>query len=128
MEKTKVRLSKEVEKSIRDFEKTTMQRKLQSAFKDGITLDDFVILTTLGTGTFGKVKLVKLKKYPELPPMALKMLKKKEMIRLKQVEHVKSEKIILERVNHPFIIGLYIFLSKKLVKIHLKINIMFIWF
>lgn len=40
--------------------------------------------------------------------MALKMLKKKEMIRLKQVEHVKSEKAILEKVNHPFIIELYI--------------------
>lgn len=35
--------------------------------------------------------------------MALKMLKKKEMIRLKQVEHVKSEKMVLERVSHPFI-------------------------
>ena len=107
MEHTKVRLTKEVEKSIRDFEKTTSARKLQSMFKEGVTLDDFVILTTLGTGTFGKVKLVKLKNCPELPPMALKMLKKKEMIRLKQVDHVKSEKTILERVSHPFIIELY---------------------
>ena len=48
MEKTKVRLSKEVEKSIKDFEKTTNARKLQSFFKEGITLDDFVVLTTLG--------------------------------------------------------------------------------
>ncbi len=48
MEKIKVRLSKEVEKSIKDFEKTTNARKLQSVFKDGVTLDDFIVLTTLG--------------------------------------------------------------------------------
>ena len=29
------------------------------------------------------------------------------MIRLKQVEHVKSEKLVLEKVSHPFIIELY---------------------
>jgi len=49
---------------------------------------------------------VKFKEFPELPPMALKILKKKEMIRLKQVEHVKSEKAILGQINHPFIIEL----------------------
>ncbi|MDR3548250.1 MAG: hypothetical protein P4M11_08320 [Candidatus Pacebacteria bacterium] len=49
MEKTKVRLSKEVEKSIRDFERTTATRKLQSVFHEGLTLDDFAVLTVLGT-------------------------------------------------------------------------------
>ena len=39
--------------------------------------------------------------------MALKMLKKTEIIRLKQIEHVKSEKKILEHINHPFIVSLY---------------------
>ena len=34
------------------------------------------------------------------------MLKKTEIIRLKQIEHVKSEKRILERIEHPFIIKL----------------------
>lgn len=106
MEKGKVRFSREVEKSIKDFEKTTGARRLKAFFKEDISLDDFVVLTTLGTGTFGRVKLVKIKKYPDLPPMALKMLKKKEMIRLKQVDHVKSEKSILEKINHPFIIEL----------------------
>ena len=36
--------------------------------------------------------------------MALKMLKKTEVIRLKQIEHVKSEKKILETIKHPFIV------------------------
>jgi len=38
---------------------------------------------------------------------ALKMLKKSEIIRLKQVEHIKSEKSILSQINHPFIVVLY---------------------
>ena len=43
---------------------------------------------------------------PEANPLALKCLKKSEIIRLKQIEHVKSEKSILERINHPFIVNL----------------------
>jgi serine/threonine protein kinase len=35
------------------------------------------------------------------------MLKKTEIIRLKQVEHIKAEKSILSRINHPFIVNLY---------------------
>jgi len=49
MEKVKVRLSREVEKSIKDFEKTTGVRKLKAFFKENITLDDFAVLTTLGS-------------------------------------------------------------------------------
>ena len=59
-----------------------------------------------GTGTFGRVRLVKFKHSNESIPLALKMLKKTEIIRLKQIEHVKSEKRILERIEHPFIIKL----------------------
>jgi protein kinase A/protein kinase X len=43
---------------------------------------------------------------PEAEPLALKCLKKSEIIRLKQIEHVKSEKKILETINHPFIVNL----------------------
>jgi serine/threonine protein kinase len=38
--------------------------------------------------------------------MALKMLKKSEVIRLKQVEHIKAEKDILSMIEHPFIVNL----------------------
>eukprot|EP00923_Selenidium_pygospionis_P006047 GHVN01010421.1.p1 GENE.GHVN01010421.1~~GHVN01010421.1.p1 ORF type:complete len:320 (+),score=47.77 GHVN01010421.1:212-1171(+) len=40
-------------------------------------------------------------------PMALKILKKALVIRLKQIEHVKNEKEILQRLNHPFIVNLW---------------------
>lgn len=38
---------------------------------------------------------------------ALKILKKNEIIRLKQVEHIMSEKSILAQVEHPFIVNLF---------------------
>ena len=70
-------------------------------------LNDFNFISTLGTGTFGRVRLVKHRDQPEEDePLALKCLKKSEIIRLKQIEHVKSEKSILERINHPFIVNL----------------------
>ena len=70
-------------------------------------LNDFNFISTLGTGTFGRVRLVKHRDDPpEANPLALKCLKKSEIIRLKQIEHVKSEKSILERINHPFIVNL----------------------
>ena len=37
---------------------------------------------------------------------ALKILKKSEVIYLKQVEHVKTEKKLLEEISHPFIVNL----------------------
>lgn len=70
------------------------------------TLNDFHLMTTLGTGTFGRVRLVQLKQSPSSPPLALKMLKKTVILKLKQTEHIKSEKAILQRVSHPFIIRL----------------------
>ena len=70
-------------------------------------LNDYNFISTLGTGTFGRVRLVKHRDQPESEePRALKCLKKSEIIRLKQIEHVKSEKAILERINHPFIVNL----------------------
>ena len=60
--------------------------------------------TTLGTGTFGRVRLVKHLKTSK--HHALKILKKSEILRLKQVDHIKSEVVILKMVSHPFIVNL----------------------
>lgn len=53
-------------------------------------IDDFEIITTLGYGTFGRVKLVRLRNSREV--FALKIMKKIDIIKQKQVEHIKSEK------------------------------------
>ncbi len=38
----------------------------------------------------------------------MKVLKKSEVVRLKQVEHVNSERQILSQLSHPFIVKLYV--------------------
>lgn len=56
------------------------------------------------TGSFGRVRLARNKlsnKY-----CALKILKKAEIIRLKQVDHVISENSILAALSHPFIVNM----------------------
>ncbi|CAD8161756.1 unnamed protein product [Paramecium octaurelia] len=69
-----------------------------------VKLQDFEILQTLGTGSFGRVRLAKQKSNSK--HVALKMLKKCEILRLKQVDHISSEFKILQQIQHPFIIEL----------------------
>lgn len=70
------------------------------------TFGDFDLRATVGTGTFGRVRVVKIKGSSDRTPLALKILKKSEVMRLKQVEHVKAERQILSMIEHPFIVNL----------------------
>jgi len=64
------------------------------------------LLHTIGTGTFGRVMVARhqlTKQY-----FALKIMSISHIIKLKQIEHVKNEKSILESLDScPFIIKLY---------------------
>mmetsp|Transcript_48532 Transcript_48532/g.128237 ORF Transcript_48532/g.128237 Transcript_48532/m.128237 type:complete len:362 (-) Transcript_48532:46-1131(-) len=70
------------------------------------SFNDFDLRATVGTGTFGRVRVVKIKGSKDRTPMALKIMKKSEVIRLKQVEHIKAETGILAQIEHPFIVNL----------------------
>ena len=55
------------------------------------------------------MQLVRLKHLPASRPdayFAMKILAKSEVVRLKQVEHINSERTILSEVQHPFIVNL----------------------
>ncbi|CAK4126203.1 unnamed protein product [Aphanomyces euteiches] len=67
-----------------------------------ITHFDFGV--TLGTGSFGRVRFATHKATGTF--WAIKILKKAEIIRLQQVEHMISEKTILMCLDHPFIVNL----------------------
>ena len=60
--------------------------------------------TYLTTGSFGKVFLVRDKSNGVL--YAMKVLKKDYIVRKNQVEHTKTERSVLENVEHPYIVGL----------------------
>merc|ERR1719231_225851 len=66
--------------------------------------DEFDLGVTLGTGSFGRVRFVTHKGMGS--HWAIKILKKSEVIRLQQVEHMIWEKTILEASDHPFIVFL----------------------
>jgi protein kinase X len=70
--------------------------------KKRITLSEFDQLKTVGTGSFGRVKLVKQKS--DKSYYALKMLKKADIIKLKQIDHIYSELSIMSEIDHPFIV------------------------
>ena len=73
-------------------------------------MSDFEVMQTLGTGThtfpkpinslhigsFGRVRLARNKKTNDF--VAVKMLKKAEILRLKQVDHIISENTILSNI------------------------------
>lgn len=69
--------------------------------------EDFDLIKTLGTGTFARVWLAKIANRKERDGnkvFALKILRKTDVIRLKQVEHVRNERNVLAAVaGHPFI-------------------------
>lgn len=67
------------------------------------SLQDIEFGRTLGTGSFGRVQLVR--HLPSGRFMALKKMKKTEVIRLKQIEHTNSERRLLESAGkHPFLV------------------------
>jgi len=65
---------------------------------------EFNLGKTLGTGAFGRVKFVTHKGTGHI--YALKTLKKASIIKMKQVDHIMSEKAILAELKHPFIVNL----------------------
>ena len=67
-----------------------------------VEIQDYEIKRTLGTGTFGRVKLGKLKDLDEY--VAIKILKKMKIIKFKQVDHILNELKILSFIDHPFIV------------------------
>eukprot|EP00297_Palpitomonas_bilix_P003246 CAMPEP_0113894872 /NCGR_PEP_ID=MMETSP0780_2-20120614/17003_1 /TAXON_ID=652834 /ORGANISM="Palpitomonas bilix" /LENGTH=563 /DNA_ID=CAMNT_0000885549 /DNA_START=74 /DNA_END=1766 /DNA_ORIENTATION=+ /assembly_acc=CAM_ASM_000599 len=69
-----------------------------------ISIDDFDILKVLGKGSFGKVMLVRHKQSAQI--YALKVLSKELIAARKQVEHTKSERNVLQSIQHPYMVRL----------------------
>jgi len=70
-----------------------------------VCLDDFELKKVIGKGSFGKVLLVKKKDTGQV--YAMKVLNKKTIVARGEVEHTKSEKSILMKLRHPFLVGLH---------------------
>ena len=69
-----------------------------------LQLKNFHVMSTLGTGTFGRVRIVK--NLTDNSVAALKILKKEAIIRLNQLNHIMSEVDLMMRIEHPFIVNM----------------------
>ncbi|KAL6564084.1 hypothetical protein OROHE_005324 [Orobanche hederae] len=67
--------------------------------------DDFELLTMIGKGAFGEVRVCRERTTGSV--YAMKKLKKSEMLRRGQVEHVKAERNLLAEVDSNCIVKLY---------------------
>jgi serine/threonine protein kinase len=70
-----------------------------------IGVDDFELLKVVGKGAFGKVFQVRKKDNNKI--YAMKVLSKKNIVERGEIEHIKTEKAILQKLVHPFLVNLY---------------------
>jgi serine/threonine protein kinase len=63
------------------------------------------VIKVIGVGSFAQVKLAKWK--PQLTPVAVKVMRKVHVLKMKQVEHVFAEKRILSLIDSPFIVSFF---------------------
>ncbi|RLN20850.1 hypothetical protein BBJ28_00001007 [Nothophytophthora sp. Chile5] len=78
---------------------------LQMQQQQQIRLEELEVLRTLGSGTFGRVKLAKHK--PTGAAYALKVLDKASVVAYKQQKNVLNEKSVMAQCNHPFLLKLF---------------------
>lgn len=84
---------------------TSVLPRRSTVSKGKYTLTDFLILRTLGTGSFGRVHLVRSVHNNRF--YAIKVLKKVQIVRMRQVEHTNDERRMLKLVEHPFLIRMW---------------------
>ena len=69
-----------------------------------IKYEDLVPVRTIGVGSFGRVRMVQHK--PSGNVYALKSLSKKLIIQYKQQQHLRNEKLLMEKITHPLCVRL----------------------
>jgi serine/threonine kinase 32 len=69
-----------------------------------VSLKHFDILGIIGEGAFGKVKRIERKKKHTI--YALKYIDKKKCIQKHATQNIFRERMVLQMLNHPYVIGL----------------------
>jgi len=87
-----------------------MQAKLveqEAAFARNkkMSIHDFETLTIIGRGAFGEVRVCRKKDTKQV--FAMKIMKKSEMLKKNQVEHIRAERDVLALADNPWVVKLH---------------------
>jgi len=93
-----------VEEGDKDSGKASVVKIDNGKEEKDVSLDDFDLLVVIGRGSFGKVMKVRKKDSKEI--FAMKVLLKEMLVKQNMISYTKTEKAILQSVDHPFICGL----------------------
>jgi len=105
-------LSKQMNKmGLNDAVKEKMEKKLlEMEEKDAqdrrkkMSKDDFEMLTIIGRGAFGEVRVCRHKETGNV--FAMKVMKKSEMLKKNQVQHIRAERDVLTLADNPWVVRL----------------------
>ena len=73
-------------------------------FPEQLSINDFRLMRVIGTGTFSRVRLAQCRRSQEF--VVMKIMRKADIVKMKQVDHVRNEKTLLTRLSHPFLVSL----------------------
>ncbi|KAG6891660.1 AGC protein kinase Gad8 [Termitomyces sp. T32_za158] len=74
------------------------------SYGQSLTVDDFELITVIGKGSFGKVMQVRKRDTQRI--YALKTIRKIHIVNRNEITHTLAERLVLARVNNPFIVPL----------------------
>ncbi|KAL2650296.1 hypothetical protein R1flu_018424 [Riccia fluitans] len=86
---------------LQELNETRRKETERKGIMKQITFHELEDMGLLGTGLFGKVKLVYSKRTEEY--YALKCVRKAQVIKMHEEEHLRNEKINMSELDHPFI-------------------------
>lgn len=81
------------------------EREFSRLQRQRLCMEDFDPLKLIGKGAFGEVRICRDRSTGKL--VAVKKLRKSEMVRRGQVDHVKAERNVLAEVQHHSVVKLY---------------------
>jgi len=92
--------------------KRQMQARLQAqedeflkARRKKMSVNDFETLTIIGRGAFGEVRVCRKKDDKKI--YAMKIMKKSEMLKKNQVQHIRAERDVLALADNPWVVKLH---------------------